>query len=83
MTVRVKRSGGRPAAGAMVGVPRSTVPVPELALVADAGGVTRLRLPPGRFTIEAFTQDGGRGSVDIAVEDDRAMQVDLLVEGGH
>jgi hypothetical protein len=66
----------------MIGVPRSTVPVPELALIADAGGVMRLRLPPGRFTIEAFTEDGGSGSVEIAVEEARPMQVDVLVEGG-
>jgi hypothetical protein len=64
----------------MVGVPRSTAPVPELALLADAGGVTRLHLPPGRFTVEAFTEDGGRGSVEIAVRGDEAMQVDVLIE---
>jgi hypothetical protein len=65
----------------MVGVPRSTVPVPELALIADADGVTRLHLPPGRFTVEAFTEDGGKGSVEIAVEEAQPMQVDILVEG--
>jgi hypothetical protein len=64
----------------MIGVPRSTVPVPELALVADAGGITRLRLPPGSFTVEAFTADGGRGSVEILVEGDKAMQVDVLIK---
>jgi hypothetical protein len=81
--VRVRRTDGRPAAGAIVGVPRSTVPVPELALVADAGGIARLYLPAGYFTVEAFTQDGAKGCVEVAVAGDEAMHVDVLVEGGE
>ena len=81
VTAHVKRSDKSPAAGAMVSVPRSTAPVPEIALIADNAGLVTLRLPPGRFTIEAYTEDGGNGSVDISVGDDRSLQVDVLVEG--
>ena len=65
----------------MVGVPRSTAPVPELALIADSAGMVILHLPPGRFTIEAFTEDGGKASAKIAVSGDQAMQVEIMVEG--
>jgi hypothetical protein len=82
VTVRVKRSDGRPAADAMVSVPRSTVPVPELALVADAAGAVTLRLPPGRFTIEAFTEDGASGSTEVAVESGQPVLVEIQVAGG-
>jgi hypothetical protein len=66
----------------MVSVPRSTAPVPELALVADVAGAVTLRLPSGRFTIEAFTEDGGRGSAEVAVEDSRPMLAEIQIEGG-
>jgi hypothetical protein len=81
VAVHVMRSDKSPAAGAMVSIPRSTVPVPELALIADSAGTAKLRLPPGRFTIEAFTEDGGKGSVEIAVEGAKPMEVDLRIEG--
>jgi hypothetical protein len=80
--VCVTRSDGQPAAGAMVSVPRSSTPVPELALVADSAGVVRIRLPSGRFTLEAFTEDGGSGSTDIVVDDDRPQVVDVRIQGG-
>jgi hypothetical protein len=79
--VRVRRSDGRPAIGAMVSVPRSTAPVPELALVADADGVATFYLPTGRYTVEAFTEDGSSGSAEIAVEGG-SMTLELQVEGG-
>lgn len=82
VTVRVRRSDGRPAVGAMVSVPRSTTPVPELALLTDADGAVTFHLPRGRYTVEAFTEDGGRGSADMAVESGGPMTLELQVEGG-
>jgi hypothetical protein len=66
----------------MISVPRSTTPVPELALVADLDGAATFHLPRGRYTVEAFTEDGGSGSADIAVESGGPMTLELKVEGG-
>jgi hypothetical protein len=82
VTVHVLRSDGRPAGGAMVTVPRSTVPVPELALVADATGAATLDLPPGRFTIETFTKDGSRGRTEITVGGDAVFSVEIRIQAG-
>lgn len=83
VTVHVLWSDGRPADGAMVTVPRSTVPVPELALIADAAGRVLLHLPPGRFTVEAFTADGSAGRTEITVEGDvHFVELRVTAAGG-
>lgn len=48
--LQVLDPAGRPAAGALVTVVRSSVPFPEIALVADERGEVRLVLPDGEFT---------------------------------
>jgi hypothetical protein len=82
ITVRVRRNDGQPAGRAIVSVPRSTTPFPELALVADLNGVVRLSLPSGHYTIEAFTDGGERGSADIAVENGGHTTIKVQVTGG-
>jgi hypothetical protein len=80
VTAHVKCGDGQPAAGALVAVPRSSVPVPELALLADATGLVRFRLPSGCFTIEAYTEGGGKGRIDVAVVGDAPVFFELHVK---
>lgn len=82
MTVRIRRSDGQPAVGAIVSIPRSTAPVPELALLADAEGAVTFHLSNGRYTVEAYTEDGGRGSADITVDNGEPITLEVQVEGG-
>jgi len=83
VTVRVLRSDGNPAGGVMVTVPRSSVPIPEMALVANAAGVATLHLPSGRFTVEAFTEDGDAGSAELTIEADGVRSVDVEINVGR
>jgi hypothetical protein len=62
---RVVDASGAPVPDAIVSIVESSVPMPEIALLCDAGGRFSLRLPPGRFTLRAH---GGGGSGDTEVE---------------
>ena len=57
----------RPAAQATIVVVEGTVPVPEIALLADDHGRFALKLPQGRFTLEAQGDAGaiGRATIDV------------------
>ncbi len=56
---------GRAVPGATVAVVRSSVPFPEIALLADDDGVVDLRLPPGTFTFRAHGPAGRSGEVTV------------------
>lgn len=58
---------GRPLAQATIVVVGGTAPVPEIALVADDEGRFGLRLPHGRFTLEAQGEGGATGRITIDV----------------
>ena len=60
----------------LVAIVESTVPMPEIALLGDAGGRFWLRLPPGRFTLRAHGA-GGTGQVEVegAPADDEILIV--------
>jgi Carboxypeptidase regulatory-like domain len=58
---------GRPLALATIVVVKGTSPVPEIALVADDDGRFGLRLPHGRFTLEAQGEGGAKGHATIEV----------------
>lgn len=60
---------GRPVAQATIVVAGGTVPVPEIALVADDAGRFRLRLPRGRFTLEAQGEGVATGRTAIEVSE--------------
>jgi hypothetical protein len=62
---RVVDARGDPVPDALVTIVEGTVPMPEIALLVDADGRFRLRLPAGRFTLRAH---GGGGSGDAVVE---------------
>jgi Carboxypeptidase regulatory-like domain len=62
---RVVDPSGRPVRGARVVVVRSSVPVPEIALVTDADGGFGLALPDGQFTLRAHGAGGATGEVDF------------------
>jgi hypothetical protein len=59
---------GRPVPAVAVVVIEGTVPVPEIALLTDDAGRFSLRLPSGRFTIEAHgpSEMKGRTTVEIS-----------------
>jgi hypothetical protein len=62
---RVVAADGTPVPLAAVVIVRGTVPMPEIALLADSGGRFALRLPPGVFTLRAHGPDAsGEASID-------------------
>jgi len=63
--LRIVDEVGKPVAGATVAVVRSSVPFPEIALLADDDGVVDLRLPPGTFTFRAHGPAGQSGEVTV------------------
>jgi hypothetical protein len=81
VTLRVLRSDGTAAADAMVGVPHSSVPVPEMAFLADGSGTVRLVLPQGQFTVEAYTQNGARGVTEVVVTSGKEITAQILLKG--
>ncbi|HET8541011.1 MAG TPA: hypothetical protein VFL83_14150 [Anaeromyxobacter sp.] len=64
--LRIVDENGRPAGGASLAVARSSVPFPEIALIADDDGRIELRLPDGDFTFEARDAAGRSGTVTVA-----------------
>lgn len=56
---------GAPVPDALITIVAGTVPMPEMALMADAEGRFTLRLPDGRFTLRAH---GGAGTGEAEVE---------------
>jgi hypothetical protein len=81
--VRVHRSDGAPVVGAIVSVARSTTPVPELALLSNKDGLVMFQLSTGRYAVEAFTEDGGKGSIELEVENSEPTIVEILIERGR
>jgi carboxypeptidase family protein len=78
-TGRVVDASGAPVPDALVTIPESTVPMPEIALMCDAQGRFSLRLPPGRFTFRAH---GGGGSGDAEAEGAPSNDEIVIVIGG-
>ena len=60
-------ASGRPVPDATVTVVESTSPVPELALLTDDAGRFSLRLPSGRFTLEAHGPNDTKGRQTVEV----------------
>ncbi len=63
---RVVDVSGNPVAGALVTIVRASVPMPEIAIVADSEGRFSLFLPAGRFTIRAHTATRGWGETEAS-----------------
>ncbi|MGH8681682.1 MAG: hypothetical protein ACREVP_09295 [Burkholderiales bacterium] len=63
--LRIVDEAGQPVAGAAVAVVRSSVPFPEIALLAGDDGVVEIRLPPGTFTFRAHGPAGRSGEVTV------------------
>jgi uncharacterized GH25 family protein len=63
--LRIVDEAGKPVAGATVAVVRSSVPFPEIALLADDDGVVEIRLPSGTFTFRAHGPAGQSGEVTV------------------
>jgi hypothetical protein len=63
--LRIVDGAGQPVAGATVAVVRSSVPFPEIALLADDDGRVEIRLPPGTFTFRAHGPAGDSGDVTV------------------
>jgi hypothetical protein len=61
---RVVDAAGAPVPEALVSIVAGTVPMPEIALMADAEGRFGLRLPAGRFTLRAHGP-GGSGEAEV------------------
>jgi Carboxypeptidase regulatory-like domain len=80
VTIRVVDQHGQPADGALVAVVQSSVPFPEIGMVADAKGEINLSLPEGQFTFSAHAQGGASGHVRFAVASGQSpLRVDLVL----
>ena len=55
---------GQPVAGALIVIVDATVPMPEIALVADERGRFTIHLPEGSFRLRAES-GGRRGEADV------------------
>lgn len=64
--LRIVDDAGRPVPGATVAVVRSTVPFPEIALLAGDDGSVEVRLPEGSFTFRAHGPGGRSGQVTLS-----------------
>lgn len=73
---RIVGADGEAVTRASLSVIESSVPFPEVALLADARGTVSLRLPAGRFTLRATSADGRTGEVTLA----RVPPADTVVE---
>ena len=56
---------GAPVPEASIVFVASSVPMPEIALLADEDGRFTVRLPAGRFTLRAYGPEGATGDVDL------------------
>lgn len=63
-----------PVAGAYVVVVEASVPMPEIALVADVEGGFTLNLPEGTFRLRAES-DGRTGEAEVTVPVDAFVRV--------
>jgi hypothetical protein len=66
---RVLDAEGRPVPGALVTVVSGTVPVPEIALIADNEGRVRLRLADGHYRLRAISPTGQSGEGEVSGAD--------------
>jgi hypothetical protein len=64
---RVVDAGGEPVPEATIAIIESSVPMPEIALLADEEGRFVLRLPPGSFTLQAHDWQGASGEVALEI----------------
>jgi hypothetical protein len=64
--LRIVDDAGRPVPGATVAVVRSSVPFPEIALLAGDDGIVEVRLPDGSFTFRAHGPGGRSGQVTLS-----------------
>ena len=72
---------GAPVPEATIVILKSSVPMPEIALLADENGRFVLRLPPGRFTLRAHGAGGAIGDVDFESEPDAEDIVIVVCRG--
>ena len=63
--LRIVDAHGHAVADSAVSLVSSTVPFPEITLLANRQGVIELRLPAGRFTFRAQAPDGRTGDLII------------------
>jgi hypothetical protein len=73
---RVVDAAGRPVEGALVSVVWGTAPTPEIARRTNAAGMFRVGLPPGRFRLEAATENRtGQIEVDGEAGDEIVIRI--------
>jgi len=70
-------AAGEPVPGATIAIVESSVPMPEIALLADENGRFVLRLPPGRFVLRAH---GPGGTIGETAFESQAGVEEILIE---
>jgi len=76
---RVTNVQGMAVSGAIIVIVAGSVPVPEVALLADTEGRFSLRLPRGRFTLAAHDPAGGTGEAEVEVST-KAVEILITVK---
>jgi hypothetical protein len=62
---RVVDGEGRGVAGALVSVAWGTAPTPEIGRRTGEDGGFHVGLPPGKFRVQAVTDAGASGQIDV------------------
>ena len=62
---RIVDTAGNPVVDGILSVVGSSVPFPEIALLADERGMVEVQLPTGRFTVRAQADSGRVGDVTV------------------
>ena len=78
---RVVDANGEPVPEATIAIIESSVPMPEIALLADEDGRFMLRLPPGRFVLRAHDWEGEAGDVELSIEEEATEFVIVIGRG--
>jgi hypothetical protein len=60
-------ASGDPVPEATIVIVESSVPMPEIALLADENGRFVVRLPPGHFRLRAHDPAGEAGEVELEI----------------
>jgi hypothetical protein len=76
---RVTRRDGARANKALVFVKTGTAPTPEIGIVCNEDGEFKLALPPGRYVVEARSNDGRSGTVEIETQD-HAREISIVLD---
>jgi len=79
LTGHVVDINGDPVPEAIIAFVESSVPMPELALLADEDGRFWLQLPSGRFVMQAHGSGGKMGKISFEIEPPKTKEITIII----